>query len=125
MTIPLAIKYGLFVSFCLNFYLLIREADRVTNTEELLPNIDGMLVAAIFFVVMGLFTAVAASNKGREHIGWFAWGTLLCFVALPVAVMMEPKNPGSGMKACPKCAKSIEEKANYCQYCGTNVGLRR
>ena len=125
MTARLAGRYGLFILFCASFYLLIRETDKATNTEELFPTIDGMLIAAIFFIVMGLFTAVAARNKGRDHIGWFAWGTLFCFVVLPLAVMIEPKNPKSGMKSYPKCVKLIEDRANYCQYCGTNVGLRR
>ena len=125
MATPFAIKYGLLVSFCLSFYLLIWEVDRVTNTEELFPNMDGMLVSAIFFVLMGLFTMAVARSKGGEHIGWFAWGTLLCFIALPIAIMIEPKKPGPGMIGCPKCIIPIDENSNYCQHCGFSIRRRR
>jgi hypothetical protein len=114
-------RYGLFLLFCTSFYLLIKEADKATNTEQLLPNMDGMLVAAIFFILTGLITMGIAREKGRVHISWFAFGTLLCFVALPLAIMIEPKNPGPGMMACPKCAIPIDEKARYCQHCGVEV----
>lgn len=69
---------------CVYFYGLITVMDEVTDTEELFPNTDGMLIAAIFFIVMGWVIAAIAFNKGRNNIGvWFLYGALCPFPALP------------------------------------------
>lgn len=67
-------------------YLLASGMDELVNTEGLFPNTDGTLVAAIYLFVMGILTMAAARNKGREHIGWFACGTL--FAPLPLLFIL-------------------------------------
>lgn len=45
----------------------------------------------IFAVLLGLIPATIASHKGRSFGTWWAYGTLLFIVALPMALLMKPK----------------------------------
>ena len=45
----------------------------------------------IFAVLLGLIPAAIASHKGRSFGVWWAYGTLLFIVALPMALLMKPK----------------------------------
>lgn len=116
------IKLSLVVLFCASFYLFVREADRITYTEELFLNTDGTLVAAIFFFVIGLFTMGAARNKGREHIGWFVCGTFLAPIPLILVSMLPSKFPKSliGLKKCRNCGEFLEPDEYFC-HCGTST----
>lgn len=116
----------LFASYCAVFYLLARYMDMVTYTEELFPNTDGTLVVAIFLFVMGVITMTIARDKGRGHIGWFAYGTLLPPIPLLFALMIEPKPFASvryidGVEKCGNCAEIVQSNAEFCQNCGTGV----
>jgi len=45
----------------------------------------------IFFVLPGLIPAAIASNKGRSFALWWLYGASLFIVALPMALLMKPK----------------------------------
>lgn len=45
----------------------------------------------IFFVLLGLIPAAIASNKGRSFALWWLYGASLFIVALPMALLMKPK----------------------------------
>jgi hypothetical protein len=45
----------------------------------------------IFAVLLGLIPAAIASHKGRSFGVWWAYGTLLFIVVLPMALLMKPK----------------------------------
>lgn len=57
----------------------------------------------IFAVLLGLIPAVIASKKGRSFATWWFFGAMLFIVALPMALMMKPKDEAassaSGNKA--------------------------
>jgi hypothetical protein len=79
-------KLVLFILGGVYFYELITLIDKVTDTEKLFPNTDGILVAAIFLGVMGFITMVVAFSKGRIHRAWTICGTL--FPPIPLLLLM-------------------------------------
>lgn len=119
------VKFSLLVLFWVGLYLFAKEADRITKTEELFPNIDGTVAAAIFFFVIGLFTMGAARNKGREHIGWFVCGTFFAPIPLILISMLPLKVPKSlqGLKKCRNCGEFLEANEEVC-FCRTNTQRR-
>jgi cytochrome bd-type quinol oxidase subunit 2 len=104
------------------FYGLITTIDRLADTEELFPNTDGKLVAAIFLIVMGVITTSVARSKGRESPGWFVCGTLFGPIPLLLASMLPSKSPDSlrGLKKCQNCGEFLEAHETRC-FCGTAV----
>ncbi len=119
---------GKTIAFCVVFYLLARYLDRVIDTEELFPNTDGTLIAAIFLFMMGFVTAAAARNKGRGHIGWFAYGALAPPVPLFFIMVLHPQPPIpiqviAGVEKCGMCAAIVQENVEFCRNCG--VGISR
>lgn len=88
----LRIRWVFYFLACVYFYGFVTVMDRVTDTEELFPNTDGRLVAAVFFILTGWITAAIAFDKGRNNIGgWFLYGTLLFLPAIPHSVLVDSR----------------------------------
>jgi hypothetical protein len=53
----------------------------------------------IFAVLLGLIPAAIASKKGRSFGTWWFFGAMLFIVALPMALMMKPKDEAASSKS--------------------------
>lgn len=113
---------------------------------------------ASFFVIaallLGLIPATIASKKGERFARWWAYGTFLFIVALPMAIILQPRNQKSKgsqrdvlepiqsiktdhdllspevtlsidqMKRCPFCGEEILAIARKCKHCGSVLDER-
>jgi len=86
----------------------------------------------IIWLLFGIVSAVAASNKGRSGCGWFLLGVLLGPFAI-ILVLIIPnlkeiekektlEQNQSRRVPCPNCAESILPEAKVCHYCGYKLG---
>ena len=83
----------------------------------------------IVWILFGIVTAVAASNKGRNRWGWFLIGVLLGPFGLILALVVSPGQQMTETRSqhraptikCPSCSESIRSEAIRCGFCGTYV----
>lgn len=80
---------------------------------------------------LAIVTALIASSKGRNPIGWFLLAVVisgllaLILVALlpslkPTVVHIAPAEPRlnpEDAKSCPRCAETVKKAAKVCRYC--------
>jgi len=99
---------------------------------------DLMIVLPMLGLLFGVFSAVLASSKNRDGLGWFLIGLLfgpfgLLVAALPAA---EPRaghwgdfaseygqlgGAAEANRKCPFCAEVIKAEAVVCRFCGHNL----
>jgi hypothetical protein len=84
------------------------------------------------WLLFGIGTTIAASNKNRSTVGWFFLGLLLgpfglLFILLLPAIQKPAGNylqpvtaldPPPDTKICPTCAEEIKLAALKCKHCG-------
>jgi hypothetical protein len=86
----------------------------------------GFLVIA---VLIGLIPAAIAHNKGHSFAVWWLYGFLFFIVALPCALVMQPRPAElerrrmgeGGLRKCPHCAELIKADARVCRFCGRDL----
>lgn len=90
--------------------------------------------AAVAFA-FGVLVAWIAHRKGRELIPWGIYGSVAGLIALPHALMLEPRQDDrnwvpirfglpSGPQSCPKCLAQIHQDAVVCRHCGAPLYTR-
>jgi zinc-ribbon domain len=67
---------------------------------------------AFLLAVLGLIPAWIASRRGHSFFVFWIMGTLLIFVALPLAFTLPDARP-----RCPECAEVVDPDATVCPYC--------
>ena len=79
--------------------------------------------------MLGLITGAIAQKKGYSFVVWWAFGVAIFIVALPVALLIDPKDQGfarnAGMKRCPYCSTGMKASVMSCPQCGRgqpNIG---
>ncbi len=86
----------------------------------------------VIWLLFGIVTAVAASNKNRDVVGWFILGCLFGPFALVLVLIMKEPIPGlvqqiidrqkeELVKVCPYCAEGIKPAAVVCKHCGRDL----
>lgn len=81
-------------------------------------------------IAFGLLVAWIAHRKGRELVPWWFYGTIAGVIALPHALLLQPRleerrwSPirfglPSGPQACPFCQARIHADAVVCRHCGS------
>ena len=69
---------------------------------------------------LGLAPATIAYYKGRDPVSWWLAGSFLFVVALPAAILVDPK-PGGLWQQCPHCLDYARTKATVCRKCGRDL----
>ncbi len=78
--------------------------------------------------VLGVIPAMIAQKKGYAAGLWWLYGAALFVIALPHALLLEPKREvqdrcaeNSGRRKCPFCAEMIMAEARLCRFCNREL----
>ncbi len=83
----------------------------------------------LVWLLFGILTAVAASNKGRNGFSWLLLGVVLgpfgfilsLLVTKDVATAEKNAISSGTFKKCSFCAELIKHEAIVCRYCGRDL----
>jgi len=81
-------------------------------------------------ILLGLITAIIASNKGYSFFRWWVKGTVFAPFTLLYAIFMK-KNPNPSKKRrvsvsriqCPRCKEMVEANAENCHFCHKKIEI--
>jgi len=81
-------------------------------------------------ILLGLMTAIIASNKGYSFFRWWFKGTAFApFSLLYVIFMKRNLNPSlkrgapESLIQCPHCKKRVEADAENCRFCKKKIEI--
>lgn len=72
-------------------------------------------------ICCGIASAMVASSKGRDTVGWFFLGLILGPFGLIFALLVGRVGPAKGETKCPFCAEFIKKEAVVCKHCGRSL----
>lgn len=78
------------------------------------------LFILLFAMLLGMIPAAIAHKKGHSFVIWWALGTLLFIIALPLAIIAseaEPPGLNPGMTRCAYCGHQMKKKLSDCPTC--------
>lgn len=82
---------------------------------------------AMMWLIVSLFIAYAANQRGRSAIFWFIVCLLITPIIPAIMLMLLPVKEGSkamaDRKACPQCAESVKQEAKVCKHCGYRISV--
>jgi len=73
-------------------------------------------------LVSGAASAIIASQKGRDGLGWFAVGVFFAPIAIPFALVASPiRSNVESLKTCDYCKELVNHKAVKCPHCQSEL----
>lgn len=76
----------------------------------------------VVVALLGLIPAKVAADKGYSFGAFWLFGAALLIVALPVALLMPPKDTQHvGGALCPSCHERVQLEATVCPHCRRDI----
>lgn len=73
-------------------------------------------------LISGAVSAIIASQKGRDGLGWFAVGFFFVPIAIPFALVSSPiRNNIENLKNCDYCKELVKHNALKCPHCQSEL----
>jgi len=73
-------------------------------------------------LVSGAASAIIASQKGRDGLGWFFVGVFFVPIAIPFALVASPiRSNIESLKTCNYCKELVNHKAVKCPHCQSEL----
>ena len=105
----------------------LRAGSRGTNDVATAFQIAGGVAYVCFWIWVIIAIGNIAQNKGYSKAGFVIFAIILPFVALIVALILQPSQAkqaslaATRMVKCPMCAELIQPDARKCKHCGSDL----